>query len=30
MDAVLFIFGGVTERFALVRYISLSFVVEHY
>ena len=30
MDAVIFSFGDVTERFALVKCISLSFIVGHY
>lgn len=30
MDAVLFSFAGVTEKFALLKCVSLSFVVGHY
>ena len=30
MDAVIFSFGDVTERFALVKRISLNFIVGHY
>lgn len=30
MDAVIFSLGGVTERFALVKWVVLVFVVGHY